>query len=150
MPYRDAESVVAVWIRYDGERANAEPKDYLFWKRHATLFADLQAWTWRQVNLATASQPERIKIGPATPGFLSMLGYGEPLLLGRRSRTLMAFRATSGSPSSVIGCGKSGSLATRRLSVARFGSMALHTRSSASCAPARATRTSTGCGFPWP
>ena len=68
---------------YNGERANAEPKDYLFWKRHATLFADLQAWTWRQINLATASQPERIQIGPATPGFLSMLGYGEPLLLGR-------------------------------------------------------------------
>ena len=92
MPYRDAESVVAVWLRYDGERANAEPKDFLFWKRHATLFADMQAWTWRQVNLATASQPERIQIGPATPGFLSMLGYGEPLLLGR------TFTAVDGVP----------------------------------------------------
>jgi putative ABC transport system permease protein len=83
LPYRDGENVVAVWIRYDGQRVNADPKDFLLWKQHATVFADLQAWTWRPANIATPSQPERIQIGPATPGFLSMLGYGEPLLLGR-------------------------------------------------------------------
>ncbi len=83
LPCRDGENVVAVWVRHDGERVNAEPKDFLLWKRHATVFADLQAWTWRPANIATTSQPERIQIGPATPGFLSMLGYGEPLLLGR-------------------------------------------------------------------
>ncbi len=83
LPYRDGENVVAVWIRYDGQRVNADAKDFLLWKRHATVFSDLQAWTWRSVNVATPSQPERIQIGPATPGFLAMTGYGEPFLLGR-------------------------------------------------------------------
>jgi putative ABC transport system permease protein len=83
LPYRDGESVVAVWMRYDGERINAEPKDFLLWKRQATVFADLQAWTWQLANIATASRPERIQVGPATPGFLAMLGYGEPMFLGR-------------------------------------------------------------------
>lgn len=35
------------------------------------------------MNLPTDDRPERVHAGSATPGFLSMLGYGHPLALGR-------------------------------------------------------------------
>ena len=47
------------------------------------VFDDLNAWSWRSVNLATRDRPEHLEAGPATPGYLAMLGYGHPLALGR-------------------------------------------------------------------
>ena len=42
LPYRNAGTVVAVWVPHDGRAIPAQPNDSLLWKRHATLFADLQ------------------------------------------------------------------------------------------------------------
>jgi len=83
LPYRDADRLVMVWSHFDGERNNVSPADFLDWKRQATAFEDLNAWNGREVNLSVDERPERILAGPATPGFLSMLGYGHPLALGR-------------------------------------------------------------------
>ncbi|HEV3486680.1 MAG TPA: ABC transporter permease, partial [Vicinamibacterales bacterium] len=83
LPYRHADRLVMVWSRVNGNRNMVSPADFLDWKREATSFADMHAWSWRQVNLATDDRPEQVQIGPATPGFLAMFGYGHPLALGR-------------------------------------------------------------------
>jgi putative ABC transport system permease protein len=83
LPLRHADRLVMVWSRIEGRREVVSPADYLDWKRQATVFEDMNAWSWRSVNLATNDRPEQVQVGPATPGFLAMFGYGHPLALGR-------------------------------------------------------------------
>lgn len=83
LPYRDADRLVMVWSQLQGNRNSVSPADYLDWKRQATVFEDLNAWSGRTANLSTNERPEQVQIAPATPGFLPMLGYGHPLALGR-------------------------------------------------------------------
>ena len=83
LPYYKADRLVMVWEYQQGERAGASPKSFTEWKRQATPFADINAWGGGPVNLATADQPENVVAGRATPGFLTMLGYGLPVALGR-------------------------------------------------------------------
>jgi len=83
LPYRDAERLVMVWSHFEGRRESVSQADFIDWKRRATVFEDLNAWNGRDVNLSVDGRPERIKAGPATSGFLAMLGYGYPLALGR-------------------------------------------------------------------
>jgi putative ABC transport system permease protein len=83
LPYRHADRLVMVWSRVNGDRSVVSPADFLDWKQQATAFAEINAWSWRQVNLATNDRPEQVQVGPATPGFLAMFGYGHPLALGR-------------------------------------------------------------------
>lgn len=83
LPYNQPDRLVMVWQYVNGSRVNASAKSYLEWKRQATEFVDVNAWTGRSVNVATADRPENVSAGVATPGFLAMLGYGHPLALGR-------------------------------------------------------------------
>jgi putative ABC transport system permease protein len=83
LPYRDADRLVMVWSRLQGERIPVSPGDFRDWKRQATVFEDLNAWNGVEVNLATGDRPELALAGLATPGFLTMFGYGQPLALGR-------------------------------------------------------------------
>src|SRR5260221_4692237 len=99
LPYRDADRLVMVWSHFEGERNGVSPADFLDWKRQATAFEDLNAWNGREVNLSVDERPERILAGPATPGFLSMLGYGHPLALGR---TFVPEEGTAGGGREVI------------------------------------------------
>jgi putative ABC transport system permease protein len=86
LPYAQPDRLVMVWPYVNGERAGVSPKSYTAWKRQATPFADINAWSGRTVNVATADRPENVSAGAATPGFLAMLGYGYPLALGRSFR----------------------------------------------------------------
>ena len=83
LPYRDPDALVMVWSQVNGERIPVAARDFVAWKRETKAFSDLNAWTGRSVNLASAQRPENLQAGVATPGFLSMLGYGHPLALGR-------------------------------------------------------------------
>jgi putative ABC transport system permease protein len=83
LPYRDADRLVMVWSRIQGNRESVSPGDFQEWKRQSDVFEDLQAWSWGESNLATNDRPEQVGVGPATYGFLPMLGYGHPLALGR-------------------------------------------------------------------
>ena len=83
LPYRQADRLVMVWEQQRGERRSVSARNYLEWKRRASVFSDINAWGGRSVNAATAERPERLIAGLATPGFLGMLGYGHPLALGR-------------------------------------------------------------------
>lgn len=110
LPYRDPDRLVMVWSRIQGNRNTVAAGDFVEWKRQATVFEDLNAWTWRSVNLATDDRPEQVQAGPATPGFLPMLGYGHPLAL---SRDFLEEEATVGKDQVVI--------LTHRLWQERFG-----------------------------
>ena len=92
LPYRDADRLVMVWSQQRGERIAASPAEFVEWKRQATAFEDLNAWSWWIAAVTTDEVVEQLQIAPATPGFLPMLGYGHPLALGRD------FLASEGTP----------------------------------------------------
>ncbi|HXW03914.1 MAG TPA: ABC transporter permease [Vicinamibacterales bacterium] len=110
LPLRNADRLVIVWSRVEGNREVVSPADYRDWKRQATVFEDMNAWGWRSVNLAADGRPEQVQAGPATPGFLAMFGYGHPLALGR---TFVENEGTPGNDRVVV--------LTHRLWQERFG-----------------------------
>jgi putative ABC transport system permease protein len=83
LPYRDADRLVMVWSQHDADRYSVSPGEFVEWKRQASVFEDVNAWTWWAATVSTGGRPEQMQIGPATPGFLPMFGYGHPLALGR-------------------------------------------------------------------
>ena len=99
LPYRDAERLVMVWSRFEGNRINVSPADFLDWKREATAFDDLNAWGGQNVNMAAEGAPEFLQASTSTPGFLGMLGYGHPLAQGR---TFVESESTPGNDQAVI------------------------------------------------
>ena len=56
-----------IWQYVNGNRVNASAKSYVEWRRQATEFVDVNAWTQRSVNVATADHPENVGAGVATP-----------------------------------------------------------------------------------
>jgi putative ABC transport system permease protein len=84
MPYPNPDQLVMVWSRIQGNRNVSAAGSYLDWKRQATVFQDLVAWTGGSVNLATAERPEQVEAVRMTPGFYSMVGL--PMFLGRDFR----------------------------------------------------------------
>ena len=83
LPYRDPDRLVMVFSRLGGNRQLADAGDFAEWKRRATVFEDLNAWTLRSVNLATGDRPEHVEAILMTPGLLAMLGHAHPLAHGR-------------------------------------------------------------------
>jgi len=83
LPYRDPDRLVMVFSRLGGHRLLSDAGDFAEWKRRATVFEDLNAWTSRSVNLATADRPEHVEAVLTTPGLLAMLGHAQPLAHGR-------------------------------------------------------------------
>jgi putative ABC transport system permease protein len=83
LPYRDPDRLVTVWTRLDGNRLHTDAGDFAEWKRQATVFEDLNAWSTRSVNLATGDRPEHVEAAVVTPGLLRMMGERKPLALGR-------------------------------------------------------------------
>jgi putative ABC transport system permease protein len=99
LPYRDADRLVMVWSQQRGERIPASPADFVEWKRQATAFEDVNAWSWSTAAVAMTETVEQLQVGPATPGFLGMFGYGHPLTLGR---DFLESEGTSGNDQVVI------------------------------------------------
>jgi putative ABC transport system permease protein len=81
LPYPHPDQLVMVWSKIQGSRNTTAAGDFLDWKRQATAFADLEAWTGRSFNAATKDQPEYLLAVLETPGLFSMMG--EPMFLGR-------------------------------------------------------------------
>jgi predicted permease len=81
LPYPEPDRLVMVWSRIQENRNVTAAGDFLEWKRQATVFEDLNAWTGGAVNLATADRPEQVDAVRATPGFYTMMGV--PFVLGR-------------------------------------------------------------------
>jgi putative ABC transport system permease protein len=75
LPYPEPDQLVMVWSRIQGNRNSTAAGDFLEWKRRATAFQDLKAWSGRSLNLASADRPERVRGSATTPRFLSMVGH---------------------------------------------------------------------------
>jgi len=83
IPYRNADRLVMVWSQVRGERVPASAREFMEWKRQATAFEDLNAWSWWTTGVSIRGSADQMQVAPATPGFLPMFGYGHPLVLGR-------------------------------------------------------------------
>jgi putative ABC transport system permease protein len=81
LPYRDSDRLLMVFSRLGGNRHLTDAGDFVEWKRRATVFEELNAWTLTSVNLAAGERPEHVKAVLVTPGLQAMLGH--PLALGR-------------------------------------------------------------------
>jgi putative ABC transport system permease protein len=81
LPYPHPEQLVMVWSKQQIYRNITSAGDFTDWKRQATAFQDLNAWTGKSFNIATNDQPEFIQAVAETPGMNTMVG--EPLALGR-------------------------------------------------------------------
>ncbi len=83
LPYRDPDRLVMVFSRLGGNRHLADAGDFVEWKRRATVFEELNAWTLTSVNLATGDRPEHVEAVLVTPGLQAMIGHARPLAHGR-------------------------------------------------------------------
>ena len=81
LPYPHPDQLTIVWSTIKGQNNGVSAGDYLDWKRENTVFQDLSAWTWGDINLSTSGRPERVVAQRNTPEFLSMVGHR--FLLGR-------------------------------------------------------------------
>jgi putative ABC transport system permease protein len=84
LPFHDPDQLVMVWSRIQGDRNGVSAGDYLDWKRQASVFQELHAWTGRNVNLANGDRPEQVQSRVVTPGFMTMMG--QAFELGRDFR----------------------------------------------------------------
>ena len=75
LPFPNPDQLVMVWSRIQGNRNGVSAGDFVEWKKQSTAFQDLNAWTGRSLNLATAEEPQKIQARAVTPGWLSMVGY---------------------------------------------------------------------------
>jgi putative ABC transport system permease protein len=75
LPFPQPDQLVMVWSRIQDNRNGVSAGDFVEWKRQSSSFQDLNAWTGRSLNLATADQPEKVDARAVTPGWLSMVGY---------------------------------------------------------------------------
>ena len=74
LPYPDADQLVMVWSKIQGDRNSIAAQDIVDWKRQNTVFQDLNAWTGGAFNLATKEQPEFVQGQQITPGMYKMEG----------------------------------------------------------------------------
>ncbi len=81
LPYPQPEQLVILWSKFQRSSGMTSTADFLEWKRQATAFQDLNAWTEGTFNIATREQPENITARVVTPGLNRMLGI--PFTLGR-------------------------------------------------------------------
>jgi putative ABC transport system permease protein len=81
LPYPHPNQLVMVWSKIQGFHNTVAAGDFLDWKRQATAFSDMEAWTGRNFNISTKDQPEFVPAVVETPGLFSLMG--EPMLLGR-------------------------------------------------------------------
>src|SRR5580698_2920805 len=85
MPYPQADQLVMVWSKIQGNRNGIAAGDFLDWQKQSTSFQGLWAWSGFGANLGGAEGPEQVSATQSTPGQLS--GLGVPPVLGRDFRT---------------------------------------------------------------
>ncbi len=84
MPYPNADQLVMVWSKIQGNRNGIAAGDFLDWQKQSTSFQGLWAWSGFDANLGGAEGPEQVPGTQSTPGQLS--GLGVPPVLGRDFR----------------------------------------------------------------
>src|ERR1700744_5207004 len=57
LPFPHPEQLVMVWSKFQTFRNVVSAGDFTDWKRQATAFQDLSAWSGQSFNVASKSQP---------------------------------------------------------------------------------------------
>jgi len=81
LPYPHPEQIVMVWSKIQTYHNGVSAGDFTDWKRQASVFSDLDAWTGAAFNIATKDQPEYMQGTRATTGWFRIMA--NPILLGR-------------------------------------------------------------------
>nr|WP_286676389.1 ABC transporter permease [Paracidobacterium acidisoli] len=81
LPYPQPDQLVMVWSKIQTYHNSVSAGDFTDWKRQATSFQDLNAWTGGQFNISTKNQPEYVEGTKVTVGMLQMTG--NPFFMGR-------------------------------------------------------------------
>ena len=81
LPFHDPEQLVMVWSKIQTYRNVTAAATFLDWKKQASVFQDLNAWSGGGVGLSTDGTPEQVITQFTTPGLVSMMGHR--FLLGR-------------------------------------------------------------------
>ena len=81
MPYPNADQLVMVWSKVQGNRNGIAAGDFLDWQKQSKAFQGLWAWSGFSGNLGGSEGPEQIAGLQITPGQLS--GMGVPPMIGR-------------------------------------------------------------------
>jgi putative ABC transport system permease protein len=84
MPYPNADQLVMVWSKIQGNRNGIAAGDFLDWQKQSASFQGLWAWSGFDANLGGAQGPEQVPGTQSTPGQLS--GLGVPPVMGRDFR----------------------------------------------------------------
>jgi predicted permease len=79
LPYADSERIVRLFESVSTGTNQLSPADYRDWKRRATSFSAMGAYTNSSLNLVGKGPPERIEVARATVELLPLLGV-KPLL----------------------------------------------------------------------
>src|SRR5882724_8984119 len=74
LPYPKPDQLVMVWSQLKQTRNSVSPGDYLEWKRRATSFQHLEAWSGGTFYVGTPERPEQVQAALMTPGFFRMTG----------------------------------------------------------------------------
>jgi putative ABC transport system permease protein len=74
MPFPNADQLVMVWSKIDGNRNGVSAGDYLDWKKSNTVFQDINAWSGTSFNLSTSGPPEQLRARLISPGSNNMMG----------------------------------------------------------------------------
>jgi MacB-like periplasmic core domain len=81
LPYPHPEQIVMVWSKIKTYHNGVSAGDFTDWKRQATVFSDLDAWTGAAFNIATKDQPEYMQGTRATTGWFRVMA--NPIQFGR-------------------------------------------------------------------
>ena len=81
LPYPNADQLVMVWSKFNGQRNGVSAGDFLEWKRQNSAFQDIVAWSGDTFSLSVSDHPEPVQTRITSPGFFTMQGI--PLSLGR-------------------------------------------------------------------
>jgi putative ABC transport system permease protein len=74
MPFPNADQLVMVWSKINGNRNGVSAGDYLDWKKSNTVFQDINAWSGTSFNLSTSGPPEQLRARQISPGSNNMMG----------------------------------------------------------------------------
>ncbi len=81
LPYPNPDQIVMVWSKIKTYHNGVSAGDFTDWKRQATAFSDLDAWTGAAFNIATHDQPEFVDGTRATTGWFREMAT--PMMFGR-------------------------------------------------------------------
>ena len=74
MPFPNADQLVTVWSKINGNRNGVSAGDYLDWKKSNTVFQDINAWSGTNFNLSSSGPPEQVRARLISPGSNTMMG----------------------------------------------------------------------------